>query len=322
MNEILNEVFTLKDQIKKCLYRNVKREKHIEKYIQQLIKVHRNTISIEDKAVLKETIDFFERELESLHSMSYDSREMLEQINLLKECVESLYMEDTKNAMNILAVQEEERKRVARELHDSTVQSLSSLIYKAEFCSKVIDSDIVKAKLELQIVIKSLREIISEMRNTIYNLRPTVVQDDDLDMLIKKHINHINTENEKISFTYNKEGRLRKIKPICCLTIFRVIQEACQNATKYSEALIVNIEVVYGDKGLSISVTDNGKGFVIEDNLQSKVEEKHFGISIMRERVKLLRGDFEIESQLNIGTRITIHVENVYSDEGEDNVSN
>ena len=86
-------------------------------------------------------------------------------------------LEYKKHNLTILNIQEEDRQRIARDLHDSSLQNLTHLLHKIELCSLYIDEDSVKAKLELSVVNKVLRETIDEMRNIVYDLRPMTFDD-------------------------------------------------------------------------------------------------------------------------------------------------
>lgn len=224
--------------------------------------------------------------------------------------------------LKFLEIQEEERKRVARELHDSTVQNLTSLIYKAELCSKVLEVDPVRVRLELQVMISSLKSIIEEMRNTIYDLRPTVLEEYNFSQYIEKHINNLIISHPNISFQFKVNGVSKKVKSIYCLTLLRIIQEACQNAIKHANAKSIVVELTYYDAYIGIKIFDNGNGFDVEQVNEKLENEGHFGMSIMKERAQLLGGELTIRSQKDKGTVVTINVSKVYYVEGEEDGSN
>lgn len=321
MGDILKEIGKIRNTFENFLEKSQCKEDEAILHIKELEGLITETTDSHKGDILHEVASFLKKELKEQQETEIVVTEMLKHIISLQVNVNEACSKGFDDGIEILAVQEEERKRVAMELHDSTVQNISSLIYKAEYCSKIIDSDVIKVKLELQIMIKSLKDIITEMRNTIYNLRPTVVQENNLNLLLRNHINYINTLNSDTNISYNNAGNTRSIKSICCMTIFRVVQEACQNAIKHAEASNISVKTEFQANGIFITVTDNGNGFSLRDIEHFEEKEKHFGISIMRERVKLLRGEFNIESQIGIGTCVSFHVENVYCDKGEDNGS-
>lgn len=321
MDDNLKKIEYLREWIATCASLNKHKVDEVTLHIGHLQPLAMKAGVESDKLAIEETIEFLETERQMHEKIFQDATHALKDIKTLTSLIEACDLCETKDGMQILDVQERERRKFASELHDSTVQSISSLIYKAEFCSKIIDSDIIKAKLELQIIIKSLRDIVKEMRDTIYSIIPTVVQEENLDALLEKHINHLNLERADINFTYQWSGKKRKIKSICCMTLFRIIQEACANAVKHSKANTVSISTTYEKNKVVITVRDNGIGFSLDKGLQDYVDEEHFGISIMKERAKLLCGELVIHSEISVGTQIDIHVENVYSDEGEEDDS-
>ena len=93
---------------------------------------------------------------------------------------------------------------------------------------------------------------------------------------------------------------------IILLSIYRIIQEAIMNALLHSGGNKIDIDLVVTDHICNIAVTDNGKGFLVDE--KSKQKEKHFGISIMQERVSLLNGNIDIQSQIGSGTKVKIRI--------------
>lgn len=210
--------------------------------------------------------------------------------------------------LKFLETQELERQRIARDLHDSTVQSLTGIIYKTELCTKLIDMDTDKCKLELASMSKTLHEIINEMRGLIYNLRPMSYDDMGLDTTIEREISKLkNIDN--INIHYKVEGNINDIKSVISLTILRIIQEACNNIIKHAEAKNVYVNLYRNEDELVVTIEDDGNGFDIE-NLQSMSKDDYsgFGLSMMHERVFLLSGKMEIKSELKKGTKIKVKV--------------
>lgn len=229
-------------------------------------------------------------------------------ISVIKSDGQKNIEENEEFGINLLSIQENERQRISRELHDSTVQNLTSLIHKAELCSKLIDLDPVRCKLEINMMSKTLREIVNDTRQMIYDLRPMSFDDIGLDVTIERALEKLeNSEIKKINFTV--EGESYQIKPVIGLTLLRIIQEACSNAIRHANASIIHVNLIYEKNKISVVIEDDGIGFDIEDmNKKSNNSNSGFGLSMMKERAYLLSGNINITSKNNSGTRILVEV--------------
>ena len=203
--------------------------------------------------------------------------------------------------LTVLKIQEEDRQRIARDLHDTSLKNLTHLIHKIELCSMYIDTDPVQAKLELSIINKHLRESIDEIRGTIFDLRPMTFDDLGMKEALGRLLKNINENNY---FEIDSD-----IEDVSCETnmimvsIYRIVQEALANIVKHSEPK----KIAYCFKKINekyvIDIKDDGKGFIQKD-----VGDKHFGISLMKERVDLLNGKITITSEEGVGTGIHIEI--------------
>ncbi len=213
--------------------------------------------------------------------------------------------------IQILESQEAERKRIARDLHDSIVQVLTNLVHKCEICSKIMDMDSIRAKLELEIMSKTLRDTISEMRDIIYDLRPMSFDDLGLEVTLDRAIKSIDAGTDmKVTFTV--EGEKQELSPIVQLTIFRIVQECANNSIKYSKGKELSIRLIYENSNVLLDICDDGQGFeYIKHNSSPSDERTGFGLGMMRERVALLSGYIDIDTALGQGTsiRVTIPVQ-------------
>ena len=210
--------------------------------------------------------------------------------------------------INILEIQEQDRQRIARDLHDSTVQNLTSLIHKCELCLRLIDMDPVRAKLELNTMSNTIKSVINEIREIIYNLKPMSLDDLGLITTIDRYISQLMMNHDiKINLTYNKEEH--DILPVIKLSLFRMIQEACNNAIKHANAKTIDIDIEYEEKYIKASIADDGKGFEADGKKEHATSDySGYGLSIMKERVYLLSGTMNIKSTLNKGTIVTISI--------------
>ena len=207
----------------------------------------------------------------------------------------------------LLEIQENERQRIARELHDSTVQNLTSLVHKTELCSKLIDVDLVRCKLELMSMGKILRDIIGDTRNMIYDLRPMSFDDIGFDVTVERFIDKVRSVSGK-EVTLKVEGTTYPIQNVIGLTLLRVIQEACNNSIKHSLATSINVTLHYLEDYFIVEILDDGKGFVVDNTNVSREDNSGFGLSMMRERIFLLSGELIIDSEPGKGCCIKAEV--------------
>lgn len=210
--------------------------------------------------------------------------------------------------LRIIKAQEEERQRVAREIHDGPAQSMSNIVLKAEICDRLVDLEPAKAKDELQKLKSVVRDTLNDVRKIIYNLRPMSLDDLGLIPTLQRYI--MNCEQElKIEIIFKTRGDQEDVKPVVSLTVFRLVQEAINNITKHAKATKVLINLEFLDKELKLYIIDNGTGFDVE-TIKVKKENINsgFGLFSMRERVDLLNGHFEINSTVGKGTNINIAI--------------
>ena len=205
--------------------------------------------------------------------------------------------------LTVLHLQEEDRKRIARDLHDTSLQNLTHLIHKIELCGLYIDEDPVKAKLELSVIGIGLKEIVNEIRNTIFDLRPMTFDDLGFKAGLERLLENIN-DNKKYVI-------ISDIDDVSCennqifISIYRVVQEGLNNIYKHAEADKIEFRCKIKDNVCFIDIIDNGKGFY---NEKEKLDERHFGLSLMKERIELLNGKINIDSVMGEGTKIHIEI--------------
>lgn len=213
------------------------------------------------------------------------------------------------NGVSILQAQEMERQRIARDLHDSTVQNLTNMIHKTEYCSLLIDKDPIQVKFELESMMECMRESIDEMRKIIYDLRPMSIDDLGLVPTIQRYVDKNKMEHGDIDFQIKVKSEIDEfdIPSVVTLTIFRILQETCNNIFKHSQAKKVEINIFYWEDEIEVQIKDDGIGFDVDEIGKEKEDKSRgFGLSIMKERAQLLNGTFTIKSQKEQGTNVTI----------------
>lgn len=212
--------------------------------------------------------------------------------------------------VRILEIQEIERKRIAMELHDSTIQSLTHLIHKAELCELLIDRDVERAKYELSSMRSQIHEAVDGMRRILYNLQPMELSDIGLSAAITNLASYLSEECNVHVTCHLADDSNYKLCDIKKLTMYRIAQEACNNAVKHGNASKICIEIEHDDRYLTLRVDDNGLGFDVGSVSDVPASSgKQYGLFIMKERVYLLGGTINIQSRLNKGTKVTVCIE-------------
>ena len=213
--------------------------------------------------------------------------------------------------LRVIEAQEQERHRIARDMHDGPAQSLSNLHLKSELCLKLLDKDLERARLELQSLRSLIRSTIDDTRGLIYNLRPMSIDDLGLIPTLERFIDKYEEKNDfsiELIIQKGREQEFTGLSEIISLTVFRIVQEALTNITKYSKANQVIISLEFIEQELILKVQDDGIGFNTDKLSNNLHDNSGFGLSMMRERVNLLSGDFQIISALNKGTMILVHL--------------
>lgn len=203
----------------------------------------------------------------------------------------------------IIQAQEEERRRVSREIHDGPAQAMANIVFRAEVCERLVDVDMVRAKKELVDLREQVRSCLKETRKIIFDLRPMTLDDLGLVPTVKRFLDTAKERSGIIS-AVRVLGEERRLDSYVEVGLFRTVQEAVNNVEKHAKATIINIVMEFRRDMVSITVEDNGMGFDTANNVGSE----SFGLVGMRERIKLLNGELMIKSVKGTGTKISIRV--------------
>ncbi|SET09261.1 two-component system, NarL family, sensor histidine kinase DegS [Oceanobacillus limi] len=205
--------------------------------------------------------------------------------------------------LKIIEAQEEERKKISREIHDGPAQMLANILLRSELVDRIFrEGSSDDALNEIKSVRKMVRTSLYEVRRIIYDLRPMALDDLGLIPTIKKYIaTTAEYNNVKIEFTsIGKDERLNQKYEIA---LFRLAQESIQNAIKHADATVINVKLEIYKQYVTLVITDDGKGFD-----PSEKKDKSFGIIGMRERVEMFNGVMKLKSSPGNGTKIIMQV--------------
>lgn len=209
--------------------------------------------------------------------------------------------------IKIIKAQEEERQRVSKEIHDGPAQTMANIVLKAELCDKLLDIDEEKAKKELQLLKEIVRDSLKDIRKIIYDLMPMSLDDLGLVPTIQRLVlNFRNETKANIDFIVSEKSQIKE--SIIQLTIFRIIQEALNNIKKHAEADSVLIKLDIGMSKIYLKIIDDGIGFNVHEKVDSTDDKNGFGLYSIRERVDLLNGNLDIQSEKRKGTRISVSI--------------
>jgi two-component system sensor histidine kinase DegS len=207
-------------------------------------------------------------------------------------------------AWHVAQAQENERERLAREIHDSPAQALANAIFELEFCERLLEKDPAKLRQELVRLKNDMRGALADVRHFIFGLRPAALSELGLTATIRRYADDF---RDRSGILVELEmGNLRRLHATQEVAVFRIVQEAFQNARKHSRAKTVRLSLSDDEDRLRVAIEDDGQGFE-----RQKVSQRcvgHFGLQGMQERAALIGGQLEIESRPGAGTKVTLNV--------------
>ncbi len=210
--------------------------------------------------------------------------------------------------IKIIEAQEEERLRLARDIHDGPAQSLANVIVKAELCERLIELDKERTKKELNSLKDVIRSTLKDVRKIIYDLRPMSLDDLGLIPTLERYIS-IFQEDTGIKVELKTYGSINNIQSPIQIALFRIAQESLSNIRKHSKATVATIILERSIERINLVITDDGVGFNVDELKKGNNSiNSGFGLMNMKERVELLNGSFNITSSSRTGTKITLSI--------------
>jgi signal transduction histidine kinase len=197
----------------------------------------------------------------------------------------------------------EERNRLARDLHDAVSQTLFSLTLTAEAAAELLDRDPAAARVQLAEVGRLAAEARAEMRSLVFQLRPADLEADGLVATLRKHVEVLGRVHPaRVEMVVRGDGVPNAATQ---RELYRIAQEALQNALKHSGASRITLELELAGSGGTLEVTDDGGGFDTADPL---VRSQHLGLTVMQERARAVGGRLELRSRPGEGTTVRVEV--------------
>ncbi|MFA6807529.1 MAG: sensor histidine kinase, partial [Eubacteriales bacterium] len=272
---------------------------------------------------LRNRRDEIERTLKNLDITVQRAENLMNQVTLaiclLKEGIteiSNLYNSDQRKEIGfrIIKAQEEERRRVAREIHDGPAQSMANIVLRLEIAEKLMDIDFEKVRKELVDLKYLVRNNLQDIRRIIFDLRPIAITDFGIVETIKNYI-------ENYEKTYDIQTQLTvmgtevKLNPSIEVALFRIVQEGMTNIAKHAESPSCKVILRFSDAWINARIIDCGNGFKTDGVLDNSGE--HFGLVGIKERLEMYSGRFSIKSTLGKGTIFEFGIP--YSNEGGKN---
>ncbi len=207
----------------------------------------------------------------------------------------------------LITAQEDERHRIARELHDETAQTIGALTIALDRTRGSLNGDSVDARQHLAQAKDIATQLLAETRRLILDLRPMVLDDMGLTAAIRWYAD-ARLGSEGIATDFSVDAPNTRLPSHLETALFRIVQEAINNIAKHSRANTAHIELSFLGASARIVVSDDGDGFDAADMLRQPGVEGGFGLAGMRERVSLLAGEFAIRSGTAKGTILEVEV--------------
>ncbi len=205
----------------------------------------------------------------------------------------------------ITSAQEDERMRLARELHDETIQSVIALKQRVQLAEKLVKDQ--NGKRSLQELEGLAEQTVENLRRLIRALRPIYLEDlglvTALDMLTRE-----TAHNNQLTVDFQKRGEERRLSREEELSLYRIAQEAVSNVVKHSKASHADLKITFEDSEIKMEVSDNGNGFIMPKSPTELAPSGHFGLLGVHERADLIGARLEMESTLGKGSRLTVRL--------------
>ncbi|HLR65652.1 MAG TPA: sensor histidine kinase [Virgibacillus sp.] len=312
----------LEQQVKSFKKRLSVVSKHFDRYSEaEIQEVYVNTNDMQtklavlrqDEKVLRKRRDELERRLVMLNQTIERAESLASKISVIltylhddfKQVNEIIAEAKEKQefGLKIIEAQEDERKRISREIHDGPAQMLANILLRSEIVERSFKQGTMdKTLTEIKSVRRMIRSSLYEVRRIIYDLRPMALDDLGLLPTIKKYVATVASYHESIKIEFIPYGEEKRLPQEYEVALFRLIQESLQNAVKHAKATRIKVKLEIGKNNLTVIVSDNGIGFDPDS-----IKDKSFGLIGMRERVEMLEGRLSITSSEE-GTKVFITV--------------
>lgn len=237
--------------------------------------------------------------------------ELSKSLNLM---LNTMDMQRKKAAASVIKAQEEERKRIARELHDETSQSLTGLVIGIRMVQEIVPDYLPDVQERLENINDLAHATLNEVHTMAVRLRPSVLDDLGLAAALRSYAKEY-TENTGIPVEMQLLGMSHRLTPELETVLYRVIQEALTNVARHSNATSCRVTLRRKEQTVQGVIEDNGQGFDSQMVMLSDEKGRGLGLHGMKERIELVGGSLEFDARPAKGTTIFIEVP-LQSEEG------
>ncbi len=225
----------------------------------------------------------------------------------------ALYADQLRELLNLtIQVQEDERDRIAREIHDSISQLLVGAMYELQAARVALRRHPEEAEAKFRAAQEILKRAKEEIRRVIYDLYPVVLVESGLVPALEMHLKEW-SRMTGIEAHLNMSGRRYRLSARAERAVYRIVQEALHNVAQHAQASRVWVNLEFGDDALTVRVADNGRGF----SGSEEVSRPHLGLIGMRERAESTGGTFRVESTPGRGTCVVVTIPAQHGKDGE-----
>ncbi len=229
------------------------------------------------------------------------SKEEIEKHLREYQALYGLYLREVQHAIA------DERTRIALDIHDGLVQTLVGLNYKLDLCGELMEKDTAQCRLLILETRELLKAAIEEARQVVFNLRPLHFDRMELFPAIRNYLKTY-ARQYQIEADFKVRGDEHRIPPRVKIFLFRIIQEALSNVQRHAKATRVGVDLTIGKSDLRTTLSDNGRGFDLEEVSSHPEKWASFGLKGIMERARLLGGTAVIDTKPGQGTKIVLRV--------------
>jgi signal transduction histidine kinase len=254
-----------------------------------------------------EGFPFSRKEFEFLNQFLYIMAVALENALMLKE------VEQAREALSVLTgkmitIQEEERRGLAADIHDTLTQALIGISYKIQFCKELPKRRPDMLADQMDSLLKTVNQAIDQSRNLISSLRPDLIDTMGLVPALERHVDSFSRETGiRVHARFPKKLQLSSEANIC---LFRVAQEALMNVYKHAETTAANVDLRTENGNILFTVSDRGKGFAASSRVPFGKDRNKLGLLSMKERVESIGGKVVIDAGTDRGCSIRVTIPN------------